>query len=183
MVESAGDEYNDVELVFNQTEGTTTASNSNHENDSGGFKEENKSASSLSSLMGREDSMELVDGVSLLQRLNLSTSGRVAGRWPKHVLARVTSFLSPVDIIECRIMCTSKRWRAIISEILPSLWQLHKEKLSPVRVQLELVDHDYLNRNRGLLLAMERWVQEIERSEESVIQGFFSEFSAKDQFW
>ena len=127
--------------------------------------------------------MELVDGVSLLQRLNLSTSGRVAGRWPKYVLARVTSFLSPVDVIECRIMCTSKRWRAIISEILPSLWQLHKEKLSPVRVQLELVDHDYLNRNRGLLLAMERWVQEIERSEESVIQGFFSEFSAKDQFW
>ena len=133
MVESAGDEYTDAELVFNSTEGTTTASNSNHENDSGGCKEETKSASSRSSLIGRDDSLELVDEALLMRRLNISEQKLVERFWPKYVIAIVIRFLSPVEIIEFRIMCISTRWRAIVTEILPSLWQLHKEGLCPVR--------------------------------------------------
>ena len=74
MVKSAGDdECTDAAPVYeyHQEEGTTTASNSNHEVDSGGCKEENKSSSTPSSLIGRDDSLEL-DEASLLRRLNLS---------------------------------------------------------------------------------------------------------------
>ena len=114
MVESASDDCNDAaELVFNQTEGLTTASNSNHENSSGGCKEDTKSASSRSSF-----AVELVDD----DVLNLSAVGKVGGLWPKHVLACITRFLSPHDIVELRIMSTSTRWRAIVTEMLPNLW-------------------------------------------------------------
>ena len=80
-------------------------------------------------------------------------------------------------------MCISTQWRAVVSEILPTFWQHHKKGLSADKAQLELIDNDYANRNRGLLLAMERWVQEIERADEKVIQDFFAEFSPNDRFW
>mmetsp|Transcript_39971 Transcript_39971/g.52275 ORF Transcript_39971/g.52275 Transcript_39971/m.52275 type:complete len:156 (+) Transcript_39971:45-512(+) len=155
MVESGGEDYAD---------GTTTASDSLRDRDSQGNKEEDKSETSLSDSRARE---EFVAVELALTRSYSAADGRCW--WSKNVLTNIVRMLTPAQIINLRLMCTSTRFRAAVFDVLPRLWKRHKERLSDVKLNLEAIDLEYMTRNKSLLQAMERWVTIIERSDDTVI--------------
>lgn len=144
--------------------------------DDAGGKSANSASSGFSGRTTAEDSVE-----ELLPQSSSASASH--GAWPMNVLTEVIRMLSPKQIIDFGLMCTNTKVRAAVIEALPGLWHLHKARLCSTRQSLEIIDVDYLRKNNGLLLAMGRWVDEIQRTDDSDIEQFFGDFKAKDHFW
>ena len=89
--------------------------------------------------------------------------------WSKNMLTNIVRHLSPQDIIELKLMCTTKRIRAAVFEVLPRLWQHHNSTICEIRKKIQTIDMEYWNYNALSLSRMEQWLVSIEKTDSILI--------------
>lgn len=71
------------------------------------------------------------------------------------MLTNIVRMFSPQKIIQMRLMCTTRRFRAAVFEVLPRLWKRHNSRIDQIRRQLQTIDIEYWNYNALSLSRME----------------------------